>query len=216
MLNYNDVANLLRFAGFQAKLIPYLQKETVDVIDLDREFRMHCVPKDWEPPFELRAELSFHWDSIHTAYATYGTEGLCALYHDDTDECPHDVEYPADPFVELEIEYWLPETLVANRPDADAQLALARQVQDAFRQVVKGHDNVPVLSLRTTYTADKQHLSELSAHHFWTFEADELENPDELAAAFVSICEEVRTVLEQFDRQFRPKPAKKSRRARDH
>jgi hypothetical protein len=158
--------------------------------------------------------LSFYWDAVHTAYASYGTEGLCALYHGEEKECPHDVDYLAEPFIELEIEYRLPETLVANLSNTDAQLAFARQVQDSFRRVIKNHDNIPALSIRTTYTGDKQHVGEVYAHHHWTFEADDLENPDNLVAAFVDICEEVRTVLEQFDREFRPKPAKKARRAR--
>ncbi len=213
MLSYNDLANLLRAAAFQSRLYPYREEELVDVNEFTREYCMFAVPHDWEPPFEFHATLSFHWDVVYSAYANYGTAGLCALYHSEDQECPHDTLYQADPFIEVEIEYRLPETIVVSLADSEAHLAFAGHVQDLIRQVVT-HDNLPALSIRTIFTGEKQHLEEVSARHFWTFEADDLEDAAGLADSFVSICEEVHAVLHQLDKEFRPKSPKKRRRPR--
>ncbi len=192
-MRYQDIAGQLILAADGAGLDTYGAEDRLELHQLNRSFRTLCVPHDWEPPFEIRAQLRFHWSCEHTAYSIYGTEGLCALYHDPDEECTHD-EFDAQPMTELEIEYHLPDHAVVALSSAADMEYFGQRVQEAHRECVE-HENLVAVRFESVFYRGQLRVSSAVASHHWLIEGEDLEDEGNLISILASICHEVHDFL---------------------
>lgn len=198
-LAMEQLIGTLIWSTTEAKLRLYGMSTTLDTTTLERRFSAMCVPSEWQSPFELRAEINFSWPAEYTSLSLYGDEALCALYHDDEEECIHNEE-PADVFVELEIEYHLPYGFVHALNSDEGIERVARRIQQAFREVVD-HENLVRVEVKATYSNNHLNLMSMKARHHWTLD-EELHDLPLLSAVLLSISREVRQVLLRFAKEF--------------
>jgi hypothetical protein len=198
-VSYEQVVGTLMWACMQNRLRLYSVANTLDTNSLEREFKACCVPREWEPPYQMRAEIGFYWPAEYTPLSMDGDDAFCTLYHDDDEPCEHEPG-SAEIFTELEIEYHLPYDFV-QEVDSDAGIeAVARQIRRSFTDLVD-HDNIVAVDVQAAFTADELVLSGIHAHHFWMLD-DELHNLPQLAAVLLSICDEINRVLLRFAQEF--------------
>ena len=192
-MRYHDVAGRLILAIDYADLYAYIIKDQLELNDLKRSFRTLCVLDDWESPFEIRAQFQFYWPCEQTAYSVYGTEGLCALYHDPDEECTH-YELDAQPMIELDIEYHLPDrAVVALKSVADMEY-FAQRVQEAHRECVD-HENLVSVRFESVFYQDELRVSSAFARNYWLIEGKDLEDEGTLISILAGICGEVHDFL---------------------
>ena len=192
-MQYQDIAGQLILAADGAGLETYGIQDQFELVHMSRTFRTLCVPHNWEPPFEIRVQLQFHWSCEQAAYSIYGTEGLCALYHDSDEECTHN-ELDAQPMIELEIEYHLPDkAVVALNSTADMKY-FGQRIQEAHRECVE-HENPVVVRFESVFYQDQLRVSSAVARHFWLIEGEDLEDEGNLVSILAGICNEVHDFL---------------------
>ena len=192
-MRYQEVASRLIIAANGAGLRTYATKEQVELQQLNRSFKTCCVPDVWEPPFDIRAQLQFYWPCEQTAHSVYGTEGVCALYHDPDEECIH-YEFGAQTMIELDIEYHLPDRAVtALKTFADMEY-FAQRVQEAQRECVD-HENLVVVGFDSVFFGDELRISSAFARHHWLIEGEDLEDEGTLISILTGICDEVHDFL---------------------
>jgi hypothetical protein len=192
-MRYQDIAGNLILAADGADLDTYGAEDQLELHQMRRSFRVLCVPHNWEPPFEIRAQLQFHWSCEQAAYSIYGTEGLCALYHDADEWCAH-YEFEAQPMIELEIEYHLPDHAVVALNNAADMKYFGQRVQEAHRECVE-HENLVAVRFESVLYRDRLRVSSAVASHFWMIEGEDLEDEGNLVSILVGICHEVRDFL---------------------
>lgn len=198
-VSYEQVVATWMWACTQNDLLLYAISNTLDINTLEREFNACCVPDDWEPPYQLRAEMSFYWPSEYTALSMDGDDAFCSLYHDDTEECDHEPG-AAQVYTELEIEYHLPHDYV-HRLDSDVGIeTVARRIRQVYGDLVD-HENILVVDAKATFAGETLILSSILARHFWILE-QELHDLPRLASAFLDLTAEIRGVLERFATEF--------------
>jgi len=185
MLTYEDVVKGFLKSAKNAGLNVYKIDHKIELTSLDREFICYCVPKENTPPHYIRAEVSFHWDSIMTAESVYG--GNCSLYHDDCTECTHNDLEP-NPFIELEIEYKF-------EVDVNIVDLINNELhKDVFSKIMQ-HENIP--TIRWQLITDRQgnkRISEIWANHHWLIEFNN--GP----IRFGGICNEICQVLKEIEK----------------
>lgn len=198
-VSYEQVVGTLMWACVQNKLRLYSVANMLDTNTLEREFKACCVPSEWQPPYQMRAEIGFQWPTEYTALSLQGDEALCSLYHDEGEDCEHEPG-SAEFFIELEIEYHLPFSLV-EQIDSDAGIeTVARRIRRVFSDLVD-HENIVVVDVDATFTGDELALTRIYARHFWVLD-DELHGLPQLAAVLLSICDEINRVLLRFAQEF--------------
>lgn len=198
-VSYEQVVAALTWACMEAKLRLYSVTNTLDVTTLEREYSGCCVPIEWEPPYQLRAEISFYWPSEYTALSLDGDEAFCSLYHDEHEPCDHETG-SAQVFTELELQYHLPYDFV-HRLDSDAGIEqVAQRIQEVFLDEVE-HENVVAVQAVATYADNHLSLTGIQARHVRILE-DELHGLSQLAGSALEICQEIRRVLLRFAREF--------------
>jgi hypothetical protein len=208
-MRYQDVAGQLIFAADGAGLNTYGIEDQLELHHLDRSFRVLCVPHNWEPPFEIRAQLQFHWSCEQAAYSLYGTDGLCALYHGPDEECTH-YELDAEPMIELAIEYHLPDHAVVALNSADDMKYFGQRVQEAHRECIE-HENLVVVRFESVLYQDRLRVSSAVASHYWLIEGEDLEDEGNLVSILAGICNEVHDFLPRLAGLF-AEPTKKDRK----
>lgn len=207
-VSYEQLVATWMWACTQSDLQLYAISNTLDINTLEREFNACCVPDDWDPPYQLRAEMSFYWPSEYTALSMDGDDAFCSLYHDDTEECDH-TPGTAQVYTELEIEYHLPHEYV-HRLDSDVGIEkVARHIRQVYGDLVD-HENILVVDAKATFAGESLNLSSIVARHFWILE-QELHDLPQLAMTFLDLAGEIRTVLERFAKDF-PAAGSNSRR----
>ena len=188
-MQYQEVASRLIIAANDVGLRTYATKEQVELQQLNRSFETCCVLDDWEPPFDIRAQLRFYWPCEQTAHSVYGTEGVCALYHDPDEECIH-YEFGAQTMIELDIEYHLPDRAVtALKTFADMEY-FAQRVQEAQREHVD-HENLLSICFESVFYQERLRISSACARHHWLIEGNDLEDEEILISILADICDEV-------------------------
>jgi hypothetical protein len=192
-MRYQEIVGRLILAAADAGLMMYDTRDEIELNDMSRSFQALCVPHDWEPPFEIRAQLKFFQGCEQTAYSLYGTEGLCALYHGDEVECTH-YELNPEPVLELDIEYHLPEQAVAGLDDTAAIQRLGERVREAHRECVD-HENLVTVQFDLIFFGDQPRVRFAKASHYWLIEGEGLEDGEELSFIFTEICDEVHDFL---------------------
>lgn len=198
-VSYEQLVGTWMWACMQNKLRLYSVSNTLDVSTLEREFSGCVVPQDWDPPYQLRAEVSFYWPSEYTALSAEGDDAFCSLYHDEDEPCAH-APGSASIYTELTVEYHLPYEFV-QQVDTDAGIEeVAQRICQIFIDLVE-HENIVTVQVQATYADDELSLSDILARHFWIVE-DELHNLPHLAATFLGICDEINRVLLRFDKEF--------------
>jgi hypothetical protein len=213
-MRYQDVAGQLILAADGTGLHTYGAEDQLELHEMRRSFRLLCVPHNWEPPFEIRAQLQFHWSCEQAAYSLYGTEGLCALYHDPDEECTH-YELEAEPMIELEIEYHLPDhAAVALNGAADMQY-FGQRIQEAHRECVE-HENLVVVRFESVFYQDRLRVSSAVASHFWLIEGEDLEDEGNLVSILGGICNEVHDFLLHLADLFAESENKGRKKGRRH
>jgi hypothetical protein len=148
---------------------------------------------------ELWAETRFFWPAEYTALSLYGNEVICDLYHEENVACKHR-NRQANLFTELEIEYLLPYEFVRQLDSDEGIEKTARRIRQLFADIVE-HDNIVAVEAKALYAGDELQLSSVKAGHIWVLE-DELLEQDSLKEALDDICEEMRTVLMRFVKEF--------------
>ncbi len=198
-VSYEQVVATWMWACSQSDLQLYAISNTLDINTLEREFKACCVPDDWDPPYHLRAEMSFYWPSEYTALSMDGDDAFCSLYHDDDAECDHEPG-TAQVYTELEIEYYLPSDFV-DQLDSDVGIEqVARRIRQVYGDLVD-HENILVVDAKATFAGETLALSSILARHFWILE-QELHDLPRLASAFLDLTGEIRSVLERFAAEF--------------
>lgn len=192
-MRYQDVAGQLILAADGAGLDTYGSQDQLELHQMKRSFRVLCVPYDWEPPFEIRAQLQFHWSCEQAAYSIYGTEGLCALYHDPYEECTH-YDCDAEPMIELAIEYHLPDNVVVALNSATDMKYFGQRVREAHRECVE-HENLVAVRFESVVYQDRLRVSSAVASQFWVIEGEDLEDEGILGSILSGICNEVHDFL---------------------
>jgi len=192
-MRYQDIAGQLILAADGVGLDTYGAEDQLELHHLDRSFSVLCVPHDWKPPFEIRAQLQFHWSCEQAAYSIYGTEGLCALYHGSDEECTHH-EVGAQPMIELEIEYHLPDHGVTALSSAADMKYFGQRIQEAHRECVE-HENLVAVRFESVFYQDQLRVSSAVASHHWLIEGEDLEDEGNLISILASICHEVHDFL---------------------
>ena len=192
-MRYEDIAGQLIFAADGADLHTYGVEDQLELHQMNRSFRVLCVPDDWEPPFEIRAQFQFHWSCEQAAYSIYGTEGLCALYHDLDEECTH-YELSAQPMIELEIKYHLPDHAVLALNNAADMKYFGQRVREAHRECVE-HENLVAVRFQSVFYQDRLYVSSAVASHFWVIEGEDLEDEGTLFSILTGICNEVHNFI---------------------
>ena len=192
-MRYQDLAGQLILAADGAGLDTYGTEDQLELHQMDRSFRVLCVPYDWEPPFEIRAQLQFHWSCEQAAYSIYGTEGLCALYHDPDEECTH-YQLDAQPMIELEIKYHLPDHAVLALNNASDMKYFGQRVREAHRECVE-HENLVAVRFESVLYQDRLRVSSAVASHHWLIEGEDLEDEGNLFLILADICNEVHDFL---------------------
>ncbi|MFQ5856134.1 MAG: hypothetical protein ACE5LU_10865, partial [Anaerolineae bacterium] len=210
-MRYQDVASRLILAANGAGLTTYLTRDELELEEMSRTFRAHCVLEGWDPPHEIRAEFQFFWPCEQAAHSLYGTEGLCAFYHGEEVACTH-YELDPEPMIELQIEYCLPDHAAADLDSTAAMTYFAQRVQEAHRESVE-HENLVVVRFRSVFHEDRLRISSAVASHYWLIEGEELEDEDILSSILASVCNEVHDFLLRLADLF-PEPGKKGRRRR--
>jgi hypothetical protein len=199
-MRYQDLAGQLILAADGAGLDTYGTEDQLELHQMDRSFRVLCVPYDWEPPFEIRAQSQFHWSCEQAAYSLYGTEGLCALYHDPDEECTH-YELDAQPMIELEIKYHLPDHAVLALNSASDMKYFGQRVQEAHRECVE-HENLVAVRFESIFYQDRLRVSSAVASHFWVIEGEDLEDEGTLFSILTGVCNEMHDFLLRLDGLF--------------
>lgn len=198
-VSYEQLIAAWTWACMEAKLRLYSVTNTLDINTLEREFSACCVPMEWDPPYQLRAEISFYWPAEYTTLSLDGDEAFCSLYHDEHEPCDHETG-SAQVFIELELEYHLPYDFV-HRLDSDAGIEkVAQRIQEAFSAEAE-HENVVTVQAVATYADNQLSLTGIQARHVWILE-DELHGLPQLAGSALEICQEIRRVLLRFAREF--------------
>lgn len=192
-MRYQDVAGMLILAADGAGLHTYGAEDQLELHQMRRSFRVLCVPHNWEPPFEIRAQLQFPWSCEQAAYSIYGTEGLCALYHNPDEECTHD-QLDAEPMIELAIEYHLPDNAVVALNRAADMKYFGQRVREAHRECVE-HENLVVVRFESVLYQDRLRVISAVASHFWLIEGEDLEDEGNLVSILAGICNEVHDFL---------------------
>jgi hypothetical protein len=210
-MRYQDVAGILILAADGAGLVTYGAQDQLELHQMSRSFRVLCVPYNWEPPFDIRAQLRFHWSCEQAAYSLYGTEGLCALYHGLDEECTH-YEFDAEPMIELEIEYHLPDHAVVALDSTADMKYFGQRVREAHRECVE-HENLVAVRFKSVFYQDRLRVSSAVASHFWVIEGEDLEDEGNLVSILTSICDEVHDFLLRLAGLF-AEPGEEGRRGR--
>jgi hypothetical protein len=192
-MRYQDVAALLVLVAGDAELITYGAEDQLELHEMSRSFQVLCAPQGWEPPFDIRAQLEFYWSCDQTAYSIYGTEGLCALYHDPDEECPH-YDLEAEPLIELEIEYHLPDHAASALNSIAEMEYFGQRVLEAHRECVD-HENLVAVRFQSVFYEGQLGVSSAVASHYWVIEGEDLEDPGTLVSILSDICHEVHDVL---------------------
>ncbi len=192
-MRYQELVDLLVLVAGDAGLITYRAEDKLELNELNRSFRLFCVPKGWESPFDIRAQLEFYWSCEQAAYSIYGTEGLCALYHDPDEECTH-YELDAEPMIELEIEYHLPDHAVSALSSAADMKYFGQRIREVHRECVD-HENLVAVRFESVFYKDRLRVSSAVASHYWVIEGKDLEDPRALVSILSDICHEVHDVL---------------------
>ncbi len=206
-VGYEQLVGTLIAAAGEAGLRLFDASSTLDTTTLERRFSASCAPAEWMPPLELWAETRFFWPAEYTALSLYGDEVICDLYHEENVACKHR-NRQANLFTEMEIEYLLPYEFVRQLDSDEGVEKTARRIRQLFIDIVE-HDNIVAVEAKALYTGDQLHLSSIKAGHIWVLE-DELAEQDSLKEALQDICEEMRTVLLRFVKEFGP-PKEKPR-----
>lgn len=198
-VSYEQVVGTLMWACVQNKLRLYSTSNTLDTNTLEREFNASCVPSEWQPPYRMRADIGFFWPTEYTALSLQGDQALCGFYHDEDEECEHEPG-SAEFFIDLEIEYHLPFSLV-QQIDSDAGIEeVARRIRRVFTELVD-HQNIVAVNVDATFADEELALTGIYARHFWVLD-DELHSLPQLAAVLLSICDEINRVLLRFAQEF--------------
>ncbi|AJS58827.1 hypothetical protein [Paenibacillus sp. IHBB 10380] len=168
MIKYEDFTNLILQSASDSGLDPYHMKNQIDTISLERNFSFLCVPIDDNPPHLIRAEISFHWDSMLTAESIYG--GNCSLYHDETEECTHD-DLDNEAFTELEIEYQFEiDKNYLNKTDF-----INKELINTFQGSMT-HNSLPFIRWEAFVNPEgKAGVSKVTAGHHWIIKLEEEE-----------------------------------------
>ncbi|TLS49804.1 hypothetical protein FE782_22615 [Paenibacillus antri] len=168
MIKYEDFTNQLLQSARDSGLEPYYIKNKIETTSLERGFSFLCVPAIENPPHLIRAEVSFHWDSMMTAESIYG--GNCSLYHDETEECTHD-DLPNEAFTELEIEYQFEiDKSYLNNTDF-----INRELINTFQGNMV-HNNLPFIRWEAFVNPEgNAGVSKVTAGHHWIVKLDEEE-----------------------------------------
>lgn len=192
-MRYQELAGLLVLVAGDAGLITYGAEDQLELNELNRSFRVLCAPQGWEPPFDIRAQLEFYWSCDQAAYSIYGTEGLCALYHDPDEECTH-YELDAEPMIELEIEYHLPDHAASALSSVAEMEYFGQRVRETHRECVD-HENLVAVRFESVFYEDQLRVSSAIASHYWVIEGEDLENAGVLISILSDICHEVHDFL---------------------
>lgn len=166
MIKYEDFTDQLIKSARETGLDPYHIKNQIDTISLERGFSFLCVPIFKDPPHLIRAEVSFHWDSVMTAESIYG--GNCSLYHDEAVECTHD-DFISEVFTELVIEYQfgIDESYLVNTE------LINKELNNTFQESMD-HNNLPFIRWEAYINPEgKAGVSKVAAGHHWTINLDE-------------------------------------------
>lgn len=206
-IGYEQFVSTFIATAAEAGLRLFDASSTLDTTSLERRFSAACAPLEWTPPLELWVETRFFWPAEYTALSLYGDEVICDLYHEETVSCRHR-NRQANLFTELEIEYLLPYEFVRQLDSDEGVEKTARRIRQLFTDIVE-HDNIVAIEAKALYTGDELHLSTVKAGHIWVLE-EELADQDALKDALNDICQEMRTVLLRFAKEFGP-PKEKPR-----
>jgi hypothetical protein len=210
-VRYQDVVGRLIFAADGAGLGIYGAEDRLELHEMSRSFRVLCVPDSWERPFDIRAQLQFHWSCEQAAYSIYGTQGVCALYHGPDQECTHD-ELEAEPMIELEIDYHLPDQAVAALTATTDMEYFGQRVREAHRECAE-HENLVAVRFESVFYENQLRVSSAVASHYWLIEGEDLEHEEHLAPILADICTEVHDFLLRLAGLF-TQPREKGRRRR--
>lgn len=181
VLSYDDVRQAVLIAAEAAGLRAYSTRDTLETHTCDRECEILCVPLDEDPPFAVAAVVGFPWDAALTAESTYGD--TCALYHEESDPCPHQDAEP-DAVFDLDVRF----TFNPPRPEDVPQVVTA--LQQIFRREIQ-HENLPEVQIQLSYLPDgRLVVQEAYAQCWWEISLNE--EPLDLS----DILEEARRILD--------------------
>lgn len=158
MITYETLSHILVKTAKEAGLKIFNIKNMVNTITCDREFSFLMVPGESEESQPLRAEISFHWDSVMTAQTVYGVS------------C---VDNDLEQSVELQIKYSFEAN--GNIDDVNTQL------NNIFAKVMK-HDNIPAIRWQLIVSNEgEKKITSIWAVHYWDLN---LENNIDLSSSF--------------------------------
>ncbi len=185
MITYEDLANLLLDQAEEVGLEPLDVSHLVEWPAGRRTFTMYCVPEDWDPPFDIVAELRFSYEAMDVALSHYGQEELCAMYHDPGVPCPH-LGIPPDLTIVLEVKYQFQPPDVYSVPEVTGEL------RRLFRQHIP-HDNQPEMKFEVSSLPDASLQVHQAYAYYWWELREELfeEEPD-----FTDVFREIHAVID--------------------
>ena len=186
MLTYEQIRDSLLESASAIGLHAYIISNKIEIQTLEKEFSCLMVPAENDPPYPVRAEVSFGWDAILSSESIYG--GNCSLYHNETTECIHD-ELDPEPFIELAIEYQF-----EIKPESEAVLNEINQTLFQLFSRIMNHRNLPTIRWEVAINNENEIIiTRVSANHYWHVEF--LDEP----IVFDEIFEEVLEVLKNLE-----------------
>lgn len=198
-VGFEHIVGTLIWASSQASLHLFDASNTVEAVTLERRFLANCAPRDWAPPVDIWAQISFDWPIENSTLSLYGDEVLCDLYHSESTTCRH-LPLSANLVTEIEIVYMFSEQLVSHLDSDEGIEKTARRIRRMFADLVD-HENIIAVEATALFTENGLKLSGIRAGHVWVLE-DELIDLAMLRESLVSICHEIGAVLRHFEQTF--------------
>jgi hypothetical protein len=181
MLRYEDICQEFIDSAESNFMLVYAVRHVMDVVTCDREFHCVCVDEEGNPPYPIRADVSFPWDAVLTAESNYAED--CPLIKIPAYARIIDRTKPGS-FIELEIRICF-ETV--NFEEAGV---LAKRIQRLVTNLISP-DSQPQIKFEVSILPDGR----VVVHDSYIYYCCQVSFNDE-GILFSPLCQEIQKILE--------------------